>query len=110
MQNQLQQDNRNKKLDNRNKMFLLIQEWKQSGESQVSFCNRKNLHSHIFHYWLRRYKDQLNPAGNAFIPVTIPMNEKKSYGVIELHYPNGVRVVLPKNSDLSMVRTFINMV
>jgi hypothetical protein len=110
MQNQSQQDTRIKKLNNRNRMFQLIEEWKQSGESQVSFCNRKNLYSHIFHYWYKRYKDQQSPAGNAFIPVTIPISNKASYEGIEIHYPNGVRIVLPKNSDLSMIRTFINMV
>ena len=93
-------------------MFELIEEWKQSGESQTVFCKNKHLSFHIFYYWLRRYKDQLRPAttGKAFIPVTIPVNGKASGNGIEINYPNGVRIVLPKNSDLSMVRAFINMV
>jgi hypothetical protein len=112
MQNQTQQEIRNNKLENRNKMLQLIEEWKQSGESQISFCKSKNVYLHIFHYWLKRYKDQFRPVttGKAFIPVTIPMNEKTSSNGIEIYYPNGVRIVLPKNSDLSMVRTFIKMV
>ena len=110
MQNQSQQEYRHKKLDNRNKMFQLVEEWKLSGENQISFCQNKNLHYHIFHYWLRRFKDQKSPAGNAFIPVSIPISEQTSSSEIEILYPNGVRIVLPKHSDLSMVRTFIKMV
>lgn len=112
MPNQSVQEYRKRKQENRIEMFQLIEEWKQSGESQTSYCKNKNLYLHIFHYWLRRYKDQLRPAttGKAFIPVTIPVNEKTSGNGIEILYPNGVRVVLSKNSDLSMVRTFINMV
>ena len=93
-------------------MFQLIGEWEQSGESQTSFCKNKNVSFHTFYYWLRRYKDQppVTPTSKTFIPVTIPVNEKASGNGIEIHYPNGVRVVLPKNSDLSIVRTFINMV
>ena len=112
MQNQFQRENRNNKLENRIKMLQLIEEWKQSVESQISFCKSKNLYLHFFHYWLKRYKDQHQPVltGKAFIPVTIPISEKTSGNGIEIHYPNGVRIVLPKNSDLSMVRAFINMV
>ena len=110
MQNQLQQEYRHKKQENRIKMFKLVEEWKQSGESQTYFCQSKNLYSHIFHYWLRRYKDQQGPTSSGFIPVTIPISDKANYGGIEIHYPNGVRILLPKNSDLSMVRTFIKLV
>ena len=112
MPNQSQQEYRKRKQENRINMFQLIEEWEQSGESQTSFCKNKNVSFHTFYYWLRRYKDQ--PQGTttskAFIPVTIPVNKKTSNNEIEIHYPNGVRIVLPKNSDLSMVRTFINMV
>ena len=92
------------------KMFQLIEEWKQDEESRVSFCKSKQLSIKTFTYWYKRYKEQLSVEGNAFLPVTIPARLESSLDGIEIHYPNGVRIVLPKNSDLSMVRTFINMV
>lgn len=110
MQNESQQEYWHKKLDNRDTMFQLIKEYKQGGESQISFCQNKNLHYHIFYYWVRRYKDQQSPVGNTLIPVTIPKSEQTSDSGIEIIYPNGVRMALPKNSDLSIVRTFIKMV
>jgi predicted acetyltransferase len=112
MPNLSQQEYRKRKQENKIEMLQFIEEWKQSGESQTTFCKNKKLSFHIFYYWLRRYKDQSRPATTrkAFIPVTIPVNEMTSSNEIEIYYPNGVRIVLPKNSDLSMVRTFINMV
>jgi len=112
MPNLSQQEYRKRKQENRINMFQIIKEWEQSGESQTTFCKNKNLSFHIFYYWLRLYKDQSRHAATrkAFIPVTIPVNEMTSSNEIEIHYPNGVRIVLPKNSDLSMVRTFINMI
>ena len=92
------------------KMFALIEEWQQSGLTQVIFCESKKIAPNTFTNWHKRYKGQPNAIIKAFIPVTIPRNEQTSCGGIEIHYPNGVKIVLPKNSNLSMVRTFINMV
>ena len=92
------------------KMFAFIQEWQQSGLTQVIFCEHKKISPNTFTNWHNKYKAQPNALIKAFIPVTIARNEQTICGEIEIHYPNGVRVVLPKHSDLSMVRTFINMV
>ena len=91
-------------------MFALVEEWQQSGLTQVVFCENKKISPNTFTNWHNKYKQQPNALVKAFIPVTIARNEQTSCGEIEIHYPNGVRVVLPNNSDLSMVRTFINMV
>jgi hypothetical protein len=92
------------------KMFALVEQWQQSGLTQVEFCKTIDICPNTFTNWHNKYKKQPNALVKAFIPVTIARNEQTSCGEIEIHYPNGVRVVLPKNSDLSMVRTFINMV
>jgi hypothetical protein len=92
------------------KMFALIEEWRQSGLTQVVFCEQKKIAPNTFTNWHKRYKKQPNALIKAFIPVTIAGTDQTSCGEIEIHYPNGVRLVLPKNSELSMVRAFINMV
>ncbi len=73
--------------------FDIIEKWKQSGLSQQEFYQQQSIPAHVFYYWHKCYRDQhYKPSGKAsggFIQLTSPA----STGNIELHFPNGTRVV-----------------
>ena len=40
------------------KMFLMIEGWKKSGQSQQAYCKGQGIRYHIFHYWYKIYRDE----------------------------------------------------
>ena len=55
-------------------MFALVELQQQSGKSQKDFCAERGLAPHVFHYWLKKYRDknqeetgfvQLDSSGSA---------------------------------------------
>jgi hypothetical protein len=76
----------------RGKMFSLVSTWKDSGLSQKSFCKRERISYHVFHYWLKRWKDH-NRSVSGFIPVKVSRSTTEVSGkCIEIVYPDGKRL------------------
>ena len=44
--------------EHRNAMFLLIENWQQSGLSQRAFCEQQQIAPHQFYYWYKCYRSQ----------------------------------------------------
>jgi hypothetical protein len=86
----------------REKMQLLVSQWQESGISQSEFARRNGLPLHCFHYWISKLrKAEDNTA--AFIPLTGITSAQ-----ICLHYPNGVELLLPPQTPLSMLNGLIH--
>jgi hypothetical protein len=88
--------------------FPLIEKWKLSQMSQTSFCTAQNLPIHIFRYWLDKYRNQTNDTDDKFIPIRMKLPISKITSPLEIHYPNGVRIVLDGNTDARLLKTLIN--
>lgn len=88
--------------------FPLIEKWKQSQMSQTSFCTAQNIPNHIFRYWLDKYRKQTNDADEKFIPIRIKSPVSKITSPLEIHYPNGVRIVVDGNMDAKLLKTLIS--
>ena len=89
-------------------MMSVIHEWKQSGQSQKSFCQSRNIAHSKFYYWLKKLRDQ--PASDSqtdFIAVRIRQN--KGIGDLDIQYPNGVTIKLHPPVDLVMVKTLLQI-
>ena len=93
----------------REEMFALIEIWKESGLSKTEFCTEQNISQPVFYYWMRRYKERKTPSMDGFIPVCVQNEVSGSTSSIEILYPNGVRLLLPSECDLSMVRSLIGL-
>ena len=54
-------------------MYPLVEQWLESGETQLTFCDSHNLTISTFSYWVRKYRKQnrVSEAGGSFVPLSI---------------------------------------
>ena len=89
-------------------MISVIREWEQSGQSQKSFCQFRNIAHSKFYYWLRKVqKGQSLENQTDFVAIRIRHN--KSAGNLDIQYPNGVIVKLHAPIDLVMVKSLLQI-
>lgn len=70
----------------------MISKWQQSGLTQKVFCMDNKIRYHVFHYWYKVYKTELNVSGS-FLPVNIkPLARPEQITITGL---NGLEVRLP---------------
>ena len=90
-------------------MFALIRQWESSGQSQEQFVIQQGIAISTFGYWRRKYLKETAQGEKHFIPVKIARDSytENSQGVLELVYPNGVRLVCSASMDLSRLKPLI---
>ena len=81
----------------------LIEEFRQSGQSQKAFCRAKGITKSRLSYWLK--KDREVSGSNGFIPVKTTDEAALNPEII---YPNGVKVVVP-GGDLNLISRLIKL-
>ena len=78
----------------RQQMFSLIEQWQTSGLTQKAFCEQHGIRYYVFHYWYKRYRMQQSVLpDNAGSFVKLQVAKPSSYGLVEINYPGGVRLV-----------------
>lgn len=84
-------------------MFVLVEQWKASRQTQKQFCAEHNLKPSTFAYWVAKHKQAGcgEPAGG-FIPVDTSGSANPPAGgpLVRIAYPNGVVVHCPANLAL----------
>ena len=92
-------------------MFALIRQWESSGQSQEQFVIQQGIAISTFGYWRKKYLKETGQSQGRkhFIPVKIARDSytENSQGVLELVYPNGVRLVCSASMDLSRLKPLI---
>lgn len=93
-------------------MYALIRKWEASGQSQEYFLNQHGTARSTFGYWRKKFlreKATQSKGHENFIPVKITGERytNTSQGVLELVYPNGVRIVCSADMDLSRLKPLI---
>lgn len=89
-------------------MFLLIDEYKNSGVSMRDFTAGKEIKLSTFTYWLRKKKQMENRSATGnFIPLKF-RDPKSTNGAIEIVYPNGVRIVAT-HFDLQQIHQLVKL-
>ena len=83
--------------------------WEQSGQSQKSFCEQRELNYHRFGYWRRKFLEQ-SLAGtvkqsNTFIPVQHLHADTVSG--LSLTLPNGIVIQGIEQHNLPVVRQLL---
>ncbi len=90
------------KEEKRHQMFSLVEQWQQSGMSQVTFARANNIKLFTLRYWINKVRQQ-QEGSSAFIQ----LNEPTGTGLI-LRYPNGVELLLPIHTPLGLIKNLIN--
>lgn len=76
----------------------------QSGTSRRTYCEQEGLNLCVLNYWFAKRKGEATAQRCGFAQV-----ELSSGGNLELHYPNGVRLLLPANTALAQVAACIRL-
>ena len=89
-------------------MLLMIEEWKQSGQNQRTFCKAHSITYHQFHYWYKQSKLADSPTNDqvsSFIQVRPSVTEEKSCA--EIIYPNGKRILFHQAVGVHFLKTLL---
>lgn len=83
------------------KMFSLIKEWEESGETQKEFLRDKEVSLAKFGYWRQKY---LNEHQEDVFTDIIP--ERTTNQRVEILFPGGARVFVPFG-EVGFIRTLV---
>jgi hypothetical protein len=96
----------------KNQMYALIRKWEASGQTQECFFNQHGISKSTFGYWRKKFlreQGSQSKSHEKFIPVKITGEHTTNprQGVLELVYPNGVRIVCSADMDLVRLKPLI---
>ena len=87
-------------------IYPLLKKWKKSNQSKRDFCSIHGIKVSTFYYWLSKLgSEQLDKKRQGeFISLELTNRTKRTTPAsIEIHYPNGVRLVIQELRDLSVL-------
>jgi|SRR5690606_1664661 hypothetical protein len=89
-------------------MFSLIEVWKKGDQTQQDFCKEKDLDYQQFQYWLRRYKQTVEPGSSqrSFTQVKFK-TQAVTTGATELVFPDGRKLIFHQPVDAAFLRSLI---
>lgn len=88
--------------ERRETMLAHVAAWQQSGKSRKEYCTARGIALQTFHSWCQRTKVPEGLVG--FAPVEVAAEH-----AVELHYPNGVRLVLPAGAALTHIAACVKL-
>ena len=106
-----------------NEMFALVKSSLGSETPRNEFFKRHGITAHTYYYWYRKYMNSKNITEDTFIPVNIPQSIPSPKKIkepeqnitvlkkteLKISYPNGVKVKLTQELDLTMLRSLISL-
>jgi len=88
----------------------MMENRKSSGLSVQAFCVAENINPATYYYWRKRLQLSENSEPTRLIPVCIETSNHHS-GTnrenLELTYPNGVRLSIPRSYELNLIRELV---
>jgi transposase-like protein len=99
-------------------MYPVIENWQESHMTKTQFCREKGIAYHVFKYWLDKYQrgqaTKSPQKEKTFLPVKVSPPElqyetrfQPNNHLINITYPNGVKLTCPVDIDQSQLRTLI---
>ena len=76
----------------REQMFANIASWQSSDLSQKEWCRQRDITYHVFHYWYRKYREQLSESTDtgSFVRLTVKPVDNAS---CEITFVDGTKIV-----------------
>ena len=88
-------------------MLALVEQWRDSGQSQKEFCSLQGIKFSTFCYWIRRSKEQHKGTGFKQILPSQVSSGHIDIRHIDIIYPNGVKV--STDGDLSLIAKLVHL-
>jgi len=89
----------------REEMFALCREWEASGKNREDFCREHGINLGRFAYWRSQYLSKEKATGDDFVSVTPGVASE-----MEIQYPNGVKLKVPKDIPVSELKTLVCLI
>ena len=80
-------------------MFLVIEGWKKSGQSQREYCKQNNIRYHVFHYWYKVYREEHQAVVKPTSPF-VQLQVQPEDNVITAATTTNVELLLPDGKGL----------
>ncbi len=94
-------------------MYPLIKTWESGSQSKTAFCKEQEINIHTFSYWVQKYREedqQPKQSGENFISLDIDASlPVAGAGLLELSYPNGVRLNFSQLVDIEYLASLIRL-
>jgi hypothetical protein len=91
-------------------MYKHFLTWKKSGLSKSKYCQENSLSYHGFNYWVKKFSSEkpIDSSENKFL-ILHPESAKDNSGkFLEIHYPSGIKLILPASIDLSFLKNLLS--
>ena len=96
------------KEERRQEMFALIEQSQSSGQTNKEFCQEHGISPAVFYYWQKRYRQLQDDQSTGFGEVNLKAADEPSGMYIE--YPNGVRLHVSRDINLTTLQRLITLV
>src|SRR5690625_4232199 len=88
------------------RMFTLVEQWKQSGITRKEFCRQADIKVGTFAYWIAKYKrGEQQPTPGGFVRVEASAQPACR---VEITYPNGVKICIDPWRKLNECLPWLN--
>jgi transposase-like protein len=88
----------------------MVERRKTSQVSVEAFCASEGISPANYYYWLKRLRLNKNPETHRIVPVCIERTVQHPVTLnenLELTYPNGVRLSVPRGCKLNLIRELV---
>lgn len=88
----------------------MIEHRLSSGLGVQAFCEAENISTATYYYWHQRLRLKENEQAPMLVPISIEkagQQLESNRESLELTYPNGVRISVPRHSELNLIRELI---
>lgn len=88
----------------------MVEQRKASGMSVHTFCASEGITPANYYYWLKRVRLNENPETTRIVPVCIErtVQHRATFNEnLELTYPNGVRLSVPRGCEFNLIRELV---
>ena len=88
----------------------MVERRRSSGLTIQAFCGAENINVATYYYWHQRLKLKESEETPTLIPISIEKQGQQCESNrenLELTYPNGVRISVPRHSELNLIRELI---
>ena len=73
----------------------IIADWKQSGKTQVNFCQENAIKVSTFGYWVKR----LSASKKLFVPVKVREPKRNESIFYKIETSLGINIIIPSGAD-----------
>ena len=88
----------------------MIEQRQLSGLSVQAFCEAEKINVANYYYWHQRLRIKESEETSMLVPISIEKPRQHSESnkeSLELTYPNGVRISVPRHCELNLIRELI---